>query len=189
MTQSQIPLRERFSQILTQCETLLLGQARRLTRGDDDRAQDLVQESLVRGYEAMLSGKFLEGLRPCAWLSRILTNHFINEWRRSKKWDAGVTVETLTAGGETGPTSTRAPGAETEIIMRTLDESLARALDALPETLRVTILLVDVHEYSYIEAAQALDVPVGTVRSRLSRGRFALYEALAEVAKEKGWRK
>ncbi|MGC4045222.1 MAG: sigma-70 family RNA polymerase sigma factor [Armatimonas sp.] len=189
MTSTQSAARERFTQIFTQCETLLLGHARRLTKGDNDRAQDLVQDALVRGYQAILDGKFLEGLRPCAWLSRILTNHFINEWRRSKKWDAGVTVDTLTAGGETGPAATQSPGVEAELTAETLDESLAKALDSLPEALRMTVLLVDVQEYSYIEAAEALGVPVGTVRSRLSRARFALHEALAAVAKEKGWQR
>lgn len=189
MTSTHSAARERYTQILTQCETLLLGHARRLTKGNNDQAQDLVQEALVRGYEALLSGKFLDGFKPCAWLSRILTNHFINEWRRSKKWDAGVTVETLTAGGETGPAATRAPGVEAELTQNTLDESLAKALDSLPEALRMAVLLVDVQEYSYIEAAEALGVPVGTVRSRLSRARFALHETLSKVAKEKGWQK
>jgi RNA polymerase sigma-70 factor (ECF subfamily) len=187
MTATHSNLRERFGQMLSECEGLLLGHARRLVRGDDERAQDLVQEALVRGYEAMLAGKFRDGFRPCAWLARILTNFFINEWRRSRKWDAGVTVETLTAGGESGPLATRMPGADAVLFEGTFDETLERALDALPESLRITILLVDVHDYSYVEAAQSLDVPIGTVRSRLSRGRFLLARALDGVAETKGW--
>jgi RNA polymerase sigma-70 factor, ECF subfamily len=184
---SQNNARQRFSEILAQCEGTLLGHARRLTRGDDDRAQDLVQEALVRAYEALLSDKFKDGFRPCAWLTRILTNYFINDWRRSKKWDAGVTVENLTLGGEIGPASTRAPGVEEELSTRTYDEALERALAALPEGLRLSVLLVDVEEYSYAEAAEVLGVPVGTVRSRLSRARFALHARLVSVAQEKGW--
>jgi RNA polymerase sigma-70 factor, ECF subfamily len=187
MTMSQSSTRQRFSEMLTQCEGLLLGHARRLTRGDDDRAQDLVQEALVRAYEALLSDKFKDGFRPCAWLTRILTNYFINDWRRAQKWEAGVTVETLTLGGEIGPASTRTAGAEEELATGTYDEALERALAALPEGLRLSVLLVDVEEYSYAEAAEVLGVPVGTVRSRLSRARFALHERLVSVAREKGW--
>jgi RNA polymerase sigma-70 factor, ECF subfamily len=186
MTMDSFAPRERFSEMAASCEGYLLGMARRLVR-DDDRAQDLVQDALVRAYEAMLAGKFREGFRPCGWLGRILTNHFLNEWRRVKKWDAGITVETLTAGGEVGPESTRTAGAEAVLTDRVLDEALERALFQLPEALRLTVVLVDIEEYSYVEAAQVLGVPVGTVRSRLSRARFTLQEKLAHVAQEKGW--
>ena len=187
MTLESYPPRERFSEMVASCEGYLLRLARRLVRGDDDRAQDLVQDALVRGYEALLAGKFREGFRPCGWLGRILTNHFLNEWRRLKKWDAGITVDVLTAGGEIGPEGTRAPGVEAQLTDALLDEALERALAQLPEALRLTVVLVDIEEYSYVEAAQVLGVPVGTVRSRLSRARFALQEKLASVAKEKGW--
>ena len=183
------PARERFSQMAAQCEGLMLRHARRLARGDDDRAQDLVQDALVRAYEAILAGKFREGFRPCGWLSRILTNHFLNEIRRTRKWDAGVTVDALTAGGETGPESTRTPGAEAALTQVVLDEALEKALASLPEPLRLAVVLVDIEEFTYAEAAEALSIPVGTVRSRLSRARFALHERLASVAAEKGWTK
>lgn len=167
------------------CEPTLIATARRLVR-DDDRVLDLVQEALVRGYEAFRTGKFVAGGKPCAWLARILTNHFINEWRREKKWGAGVTVDEVTAGGEIGPESTRASGADTVLLQATLDEPLERALAELPDALRLTVILVDMQDLSYQEAADQLKVPVGTVRSRLARARFQLAERLQGWGKERG---
>lgn len=180
--------RARFGALARQCESILIASARRLVRGDDDRAFDLVQEALVRGYEAFRAGKFLEGGRPCAWLARILTNYFINEYRREKRWGAGVTVEELTAGGEVGPEQTRAAAADRVLLEETLDEPLERALAALPEGLRLTVILVDIQDHSYQEAAALLKIPIGTVRSRLARARYQLAEALESYAKERGFK-
>ena len=178
--------RQEYAQLARGCESNLIACARRLVRGDDDRVLDLVQEALVRGYEAYRAGKFLSGGNPCAWLARILTNHFINEWRREKKWGAGVTVDELTAGGEVGPTSTRAESADTHLLQTTLDEPLEKALAALPDALRLTVILVDMQELSYQEAAEKLNVPIGTIRSRLARARFQLAEGLLDYARERG---
>ena len=183
--------RAQFGAIAKQCETMLMRAAMRLCRGGHDCAQELVQDALVRGYEAFRDGKFREGFNPCAWLTRILTNHFINDYRRKQKWDAGVDVETLTAGGEVGPESTRAKSAdlpEAALLAGMFDEPLECALNALPEALRMVIMLVDVEERSYQEAAEMLGIPVGTVRSRLSRARYALQDMLKGYAKQKGIR-
>jgi RNA polymerase sigma-70 factor (ECF subfamily) len=181
--------REWFGQIARKYEGALLRVAMRLCKGGHDCAQDLVQEALVRGYEAFRTGKFREGFSPQAWLTRILTNTFINEYRRKTKWDAGIDVETLTSGGETGPPVTHAhkgdvPGAR--LFEETFDEPVERALAALPPALRATVLLVDVEGQSYAEAAQALGVPIGTVRSRLARARYQLQASLREWGREKG---
>lgn len=180
--------RTRFGEMARHCEATLIASARRLVRGDDDRVFDLVQEALVRGYEAFRAGKFIEGGRPCAWLARILTNYFINEYRRERRWGAGVTVEELTAGGEVGPEQTRAVAADTLLLEGTLDEPLERALAALPEGLRIAVILVDMQDHSYQEAAELLGIPIGTVRSRLSRARYQLAEALEGYAQERGLR-
>ena len=179
-------LREDYAHVARRCETSLIACARRLVRGDDDRVLDLVQEALVRGYEAFRAGKFIAGGNPCAWLARILTNHFINEWRREKKWSAGVTVDDVTAGGEIGPEATRAEGADVALLEGTLDEALDRALASLPDALRLTVILVDIQDLSYQEAAERLGVPLGTVRSRLARARFQLAERLQDWGKERG---
>lgn len=162
--------------------------ALRLCQGGHDCAQELVQEALVRGYEGFRQGKFLEGSNAKAWLLRILTNHFINGYRHAKRWNAPLDVETLTRGGETGPPQTRTAPDETaqKLLSQILDEPLENALNRLPQPLRMTVLLVDVEELSYQEAAVALDIPVGTVRSRLARGRYLLKDFLQGYAEEKG---
>ncbi|GAB4458824.1 MAG: sigma-70 family RNA polymerase sigma factor [Armatimonadaceae bacterium] len=180
--------RERFGEIARNSENALLRVALRLCKGGQDCAQELVQDALVKGYEAFRSGKFREGYSPQAWLTRILTNGFINDYRRKSKWDAGVDVETLTAGGEVGPPQTHAATADrpdAALLELTLDEPLERALNALPDGLRVVVLLVDVEEMSYAEAAETLKIPLGTVRSRLARARYALQEMLQEYARER----
>lgn len=181
-------MRRRFMEIADRYMADLLRYARRLTAGNDDVAHDLVQEALVKGYVSFLDGQFREGGNVRAWLQRILMNLFINDYRRRVKWEAGVTVDTLTAGGEVGPAVTRAapadvPGAS--LLAGTLDEPLERALQTLSEPLRTVILLVDLEEYSYEEAARALNVPVGTVRSRVSRARYQLQELLHAYARER----
>jgi RNA polymerase sigma-70 factor (ECF subfamily) len=104
------------------------------------------------------------------------------------RWDAGIDVETLTAGGEVGPPETHARSSDipgSALLEETLDEPLERALKALPETLRSAVILVDIDELSYEEAAERLNIPVGTVRSRLSRARYTLHNALKEYAQER----
>jgi RNA polymerase sigma-70 factor (ECF subfamily) len=180
--------RERFAEIARRCEAALMRLALRLCKGGHDCAQDLVQETLVRAYEAFRQGKFREGFSPQAWLSRILTNGFINDYRRRTKWDAGVDVETLTAGGEVGPPETHAASADVPdaaLIEGTLDEPLERALNALPDGLRIVVILVDIQELSYAETAAMLQIPVGTVRSRLSRARYILQNLLKDYARER----
>ena len=181
-------VREQFAQIAQTCEASLMRLALRLCRGGHDCAQELVQEALVRGYEAFRQGKFLAGSNARAWLLRILTNHFINGYRHAKRWNAPIDVETLTRGGETGPPQTHTRNDETAqtLLSQTLDEPLEDALGKLPDALRMTVLLVDVDELSYQEAAALLDVPVGTVRSRLARGRYLLKDLLHRYAEEKG---
>src|SRR5262249_43960882 len=142
--------------------------------------QDLVQDALVRGYEAFVQGRFREGSNDRAWLFRILTNGFINESRRRAR-GAAINLETLTAGGDVAPESLQArPEDQPELALMAslLEEPLERALAALSDEARLVVLLVDVEQLSYQEAAQALGVPVGTVRSRLSRARLQLHERL-----------
>jgi RNA polymerase sigma-70 factor, ECF subfamily len=180
--------RERFAEMARRCESALLRVALRLCKGGHECAQELVQDALVKGYIAFRDGKFKEGYSPAAWLTRILTNNFINDYRRKMKWDAGVDVDTLTAGGETGPAQTHADAAEqpqAALLEGTLDEPLERALNALPDGLRVVVLLVDLQDQSYQEAAETLNIPVGTVRSRLARARYALQDALKDYARER----
>jgi RNA polymerase sigma-70 factor (ECF subfamily) len=188
-TDSEIKQRRAaFTTVARDNQGVLLSSARRLCQGDDERAQDLVQDALVRAYEAFLKGSF-DGANPRAWLQRILTNLFINDYRRSKKWDAGVTVDALTRSGEAGPPQTHARSSDLpgfDLLNATLDEELERALGSLSEILRLCIILVDIEGLDYAEAAAALNIPIGTVRSRLARARMQLHDLLRDYARRKG---
>ena len=177
-----------FAALALRHEGDLLRASRRLCRGDTDRAADLVQDALVRAYEAYRDGRFLAGTDARPWLLRILTNLFINDYNRRRKWEAGVDVDTLTSGGEAGPVQTHAPASEipgVALLESVLDEELETALAMLSEPLRLCVLLVDVEGLEYAEAAAALGVPVGTVRSRLARARMRLEDLLADWARRK----
>ena len=164
----------------------LYGAALRLTRNPDD-ARDLVQETLMRAMVAW--SRFAEGSNVRAWLYRILTNSFINTYR--KKQREPVTVEGPDDIDEwylfdrLGAGSVE-PSAESEVLEQLPDEDVQRALEALPEGFRMAVLLADVQGFSYKEIAEMLHIPIGTVMSRLHRGRKALEKALWDTAVERG---
>jgi len=181
--------RAAFAKLARRHEAALMGAALRLCRGDHDWAQDLVQDALVRAYLAYLTGRFREGTNAWPWLLRILTNLFINEYHRRRRYEVGPDLDTLTSSGEAGPVQTHAapqdvPGVA--LLAGTLDEELERALAMLPEILRLCVLMVDVEGLEYSEAALALNVPIGTVRSRLARGRMKLHDLLQGFARRRG---
>ena len=180
-----------FARIARQYEPDLMRLAKRLCPGDHDRAEDLVQETLVRAYQAYVAGRFDDNANPRPWLLRILTNIFINEHNRRRKWDSPTDFDTLTSQGEAGPAATHAapddiPGVR--MLAQLLDEELEMALMQLSEPLRLCIILVDIEELDYAEAAASLGIPIGTVRSRLSRARMQLQDLLADYARRKGLR-
>lgn len=172
-------LRERFGLLVDQHQSSLLRIAHHLCRGDDQRAQDLVQEALISGYRAYLDGALAEGSNARAWLARILTNAFLNDYRRSKKLRNQVGLEDLEVADP-------AEAADSDLLRGVLDEPVDQALRRLPEAQRMCVVLVDLEGLDYAEAAQALDCPVGTIRSRLARARAALYDDLFDYAKDKG---
>ncbi len=183
-THAPVDKRKAYADIAHSCEGDLLRAARRLC-SNEDWAQDLVQDALVRGYEAFLEGRFQTGTNAKAWLVRILTNSFINDYRRKKKWEAPLDVDTLTCSGEVGPVSLRASEndqPESALLTSTLDEPLERALAGLSEELRICVVLVDIEGMEYAEMARALEIPIGTVRSRLSRARLLLHSQLLGYA-------
>ena len=180
--------RAEFAALVRQQESDLMRAALRLCRGDHDWASDLLQDALIRAYEAYLDGRFQTGSNARPWLMRILTNLFINDYRRRRKWDAGVDVDTLTASGETGPPSTHAAPADTPghtLLAQTLDEELQQALWQLSDGLRLCVILVDMQGLEYAEAAQALGIPIGTVRSRLARARMQLQDLLRDFGRRR----
>jgi RNA polymerase sigma-70 factor, ECF subfamily len=179
--------RAAFTALLGQNESALIRAARRLCAGNEDEAQDLVQDTVIKGYNAFVDGRFEEGTNARAWLLRILTNGFINGYNRSKRWDDPTDVADLEAAG--AESLRAAPGGqpETALMASTLDEPVERAVAALSPELRACVELVDIGELDYAEAARALDVPIGTIRSRLFRARQQLHRALYKYAEQRGF--
>ena len=162
----------------------LYSAAIRLTRNPTD-AEDLVQETYLRAYRGF-SG-FEEGTNLKAWMYRILTNTFINTYRKKQREPLTVStdedIEDWYLYDRLGESGVEA-SAETEVLERIPDEDVQAALEALPEGFRLAVLLADVEGFSYKEIAEILDIPIGTVMSRLHRGRRALEKALWETVRE-----
>ncbi|MEX0754412.1 MAG: sigma-70 family RNA polymerase sigma factor [Actinomycetota bacterium] len=179
-------LTARFERDVTPLLPNLYSSALRMTRNPAD-AEDLVQETMLRAYRGF-SG-FTEGTNLKAWLYRILTNTFINTYRKKQREPQTVQsdedVEDWYLYDRLAARSTEA-SAEAEVLEAMPDEDVQAALEALPEGFRLAVLLVDVEGFSYKEAAEMLGIPIGTVMSRLHRGRKALEKALWETAKERG---
>jgi RNA polymerase sigma-70 factor (ECF subfamily) len=179
--------REAFAKLAHEQEGALLRSARRFCLGDDDRAMDLVQETLIRAYQAYVDGRYEDENNARAWLLRIMTNIFINDYRRRQKWEANVGLEDLSSsnGADTLQASPEdVPGVR--LLKLTLDEDLERALGMLSDILRACVVLVDIEGLEYAEAAKALGVPIGTVRSRLARARMQLHDLLQDYARRRG---
>lgn len=152
----------------------LYGTALRLTRRPQD-AEDLVQDTYLKAFRA--AHQFERGTNLKAWLFTILHNTFRNMRRNVGRSPIDVDSEAVDRAAD-DPAGAHTP--EQLLTRATLDADLQAALDALPETFRQAVWLRDVEELSYAEIAQVLDVPIGTVMSRISRGRRALYQGLQE---------
>jgi RNA polymerase sigma-70 factor (ECF subfamily) len=165
----------------------LYAAAMRMTRNPAD-AGDLVQETYAKAYAAF--GQFQQGTNLKAWLYRILTNTFINSYRKNQRqpyqgaiddledWQLG-SAESLTQGRTTR-------SAEAEAIDHLPDSDVKEALQSIPEDFRLAVYLADVEGFSYQEIAEIMKTPVGTVMSRLHRGRRLLRDLLAEYAIQRG---
>lgn len=166
----------------------LYNAALRMTRNPAD-AEDLVQETYLKAYRSF--GSFQEGTNLKAWLYRILTNTFINSYRAKKRRPEQTDVEDVEElylyhrlGGLEAAAAGRS--AEEDVLERFTDDEVKAALDALPEQFRIAVLLADVEGFSYKEIAEMTDVPIGTVMSRLHRGRRALQKALFDFGMDRG---
>ena len=162
----------------------LYGAALRLTRNPSD-AEDLVQETYLKAYRGF--GGFQEGTNLRAWLYRILTNTFINTYRSKKRRPEETEldeVEDLYLYRKLGGLEAAAAGrsAEDELMDWFTDAEVKEAVEDLPEQFRMAVLLADVEGFSYKEIADILEIPIGTVMSRLHRGRKALQRRLYEFA-------
>jgi RNA polymerase sigma-70 factor (ECF subfamily) len=182
----QADLRARFERDVLPMLPSLYGAALRMTRNPSD-AEDLVQETYLRAFRGF--GGFQEGTNLKAWLYRILTNSYINSYRKKQREpqivespddaDDWFLYDRLGSRNVEG-------SAEQEVLDRIPDADVKAALESLPENFRMPVLLADVEGFSYKEIAEIMDTPIGTVMSRLHRGRKALEKALWRTAKERG---
>jgi RNA polymerase sigma-70 factor (ECF subfamily) len=162
----------------------MFGAAMRLTRNPSD-AEDLLQETFLRAFSAYDS--FEPGTNLKAWLYRILMNTYISSYRKQKRSPQTVSsdeVEDFSLYRHIIDDGGRTP--EAEVLASIPDEEVKGALDELPEQFRVAVLLADVEGFSYKEIADITDTSIGTVMSRLHRGRKALQKTLWDYARERG---
>ncbi len=162
----------------------LYSAAMRMTRKPAD-AEDLVQETYLRAYRGF--GGFKEGTNLKAWLYRILTNTFINRYRSQQRRPDETELDDVEdfylyrrLGGLEGARATRS--AEDELLDHFTETEVKDAVEALPEQFRIAVVLADVEGFSYKEIAEILDIPIGTVMSRLHRGRKGLQKRLYDFA-------
>ncbi|MFW6156954.1 MAG: sigma-70 family RNA polymerase sigma factor [Armatimonadota bacterium] len=175
--------RAEFERLVREHERDIFNAAMRMT-GDRADAEDVAQEALMKAYAAF--DRFELGTNFRAWVLRILTNTYINEFRRRRRtpdmtdWD-NLPREALGRVAEDGTDNP-----ELALLEDALDAEVEEALSEIPDVFREAVVLCDMHGMAYSEIAEALDIPIGTVRSRIARGRGLLQEKLREYAEARG---
>ncbi len=153
---------------------------------DPTDAEDLVQDTIVKAYRFFAS--YERGTNAKAWLFRILKNSYINNYRKQSKQPFQVDYDEISTYYES-VRSERSDTTDMEQIMyrELLDDDVTKALNKLPEDFRTVVLLCDIEGFTYEEIANMLDVPIGTIRSRLHRGRNLLRTSLSHYASQRGF--
>lgn len=151
---------------------------------DEDMAKDLLQETFLKAY------RFIEyyqlGTNAKAWLLRIMKNSFINEYRKKSKTPHKVNIDDINQKDDVDDQHV-VLDMRAEVYNSLMGDEITRAVNALPVDYRLIILLCDIEGFKYDEIAKIIDVPIGTVRSRLHRARNLLKEKLKEYARTKGF--
>jgi RNA polymerase sigma-70 factor (ECF subfamily) len=177
-----------FAEQAMQYAPQLYSAALRMTRNRAD-AEDLVQETYLKGYRSFHT--FTEGTNLRAWLFRILTNTYINRYRAKQRRPdetdlADVEDLYLYRRINTLDNPSLGRSAEQSLMEMLPDDEVKQALEELPDNFRLPVILADVEGFSYKEIAEMLDIPIGTVMSRLHRGRKAMQKALHDYAVARG---
>ncbi len=171
------------SEVMPHIHTLF-GAALRLTRSASE-AEDLVQETYLKAFRSF--SQFQVGTNCKAWLFRILTNTFINKYRRKVKEREILDSEfRQNKPGEDGEGFAVGQNLENDLADRFLSDEVLEALEKVPTDFRLVVVLSDIYGYSYKEIASRVDIPIGTVMSRLFRGRRLLQDQLFEYAVKEG---
>ena len=179
-------LKNRFTEEAMPLLDQLYGGALRMTRNPQD-AEDLVQETYLKAYKAF--DRFTPGTNLKAWLYRIMTNTYINSYRKQKRRPQESSAEDLTDSQlytTSAHDSTGLESAEVEALKAMPDTKITQAMAELPEDYRMVVYYADVEQLAYKEIAEIMDTPLGTVMSRLHRGRKLLRKALKDVARDRG---
>ncbi len=178
--------REEFEALALEHFDALHNTAVRLTRNPGE-AQDLVQETYLKAYRFF--HRFEPGTNIKAWLFTILRNTYINTYRRAARQQQQVDFDQIAPfyADTSGPSALTDRGSTEEMLRHLVQDDVKRALEALPDEYRMVVLLADLEDFAYKEIAEIVGCPVGTVMSRLFRGRRLLRKSLEEFAKKSGY--
>lgn len=172
--------RQEFERLLREVFPSLYGTAYRFL-GDEESAKDLTQEAVLRGFQAY---ERFDGKNFKAWILKILTNLYINYYHKKKREPEMLSFDSEEWLVDAVPSL---QDVEEETLQNVLSEDIERALSRLPEEFRTAVILSDIEELSYQEIADATGVPIGTVRSRIARGREMLRTLLYDFARKRGY--
>lgn len=185
LTKKEIQKQEDFNREMIPHLDALYNFGLRLTSDPND-AEDLVQDTIVKAYRFFNS--YEKGTNAKAWLFRILKNSYINNYRRDSKRPQQVDYDEVSSFYESiRAARTDTSDLEDQMYRDLMDDDINGALEDLPEDFRTVVLLCDVEGFTYEEIANMLDVPIGTIRSRLHRGRNLLKAQLLEYAQKRGF--
>lgn len=187
-SESQQDRKARFEAEAMQYVDQLYAAALRMARNRAD-AEDLVQEAYLKAFAAF--HQYTPGTNLKAWLYRILTNTYINVYRKRQREPQQAnsdTVEDWQLAAASSHDSRGLPSAENEALARLPDSDIKEALASIPEDFRMAVYYSDVEGFSYKEIAEIMDIPLGTVMSRLHRGRKLLRDRLTDYAAERGYK-
>jgi len=181
---SEEDVKHRFMDLVTPHKDVLLAGALRLCNNNRPDAEDLLQETFMKAYTAFRRSQEIEN--PRAWLFKIMRNAFINRYHKSHREPAVVSYDEALDDRIRAIVAHVAEDPEKVFFSRFLDSEVEEAFNSLPEQFKEAVTLCDISGLSYEEISETLNVPLGTVRSRISRGREMLFGKLYEYAKERG---
>lgn len=187
LTEEDIKKQEDFNTEIIPHLDATYNYALRLTTDPND-AEDLLQDSIVKAFRFFSS--YQKGTNARAWLYRIVKNSYINNYRKASRQPQKVDYDEVATYYETVRSEqSDTTDLQAQFYRNEYDDDFKKALDNLPEDFRTPLLLCDVEDFTYEEIANMLDVPIGTVRSRLHRGRNLLKEKISQIAEKRGYLK